>query len=311
LQIGAYGSTNGEITLASTTTGYGSILFGDGATGSDFYRGYLQYNHTDDAMLFATAAVERMRIDSSGNVMVNNSAGTKYVQLQPDGSIRSVHSNGGGGDSIFSAITGISNGYQISVTTGNAQTYKWHNGGTQSMTLDSSGNLYIGRTSDTQDAGISLVNNGFFRANRDGDVVMVVNRNTNDGAIVAFRRSGSTVGSIDVTTSATSYNTSSDYRLKESIAPMTGALTTVAQLKPVTYKWKSDGSDGQGFIAHELQAVVPDCVTGEKDAIDADGKPIHQGVDTSFLVATLTSAIQEQQALIESLTTRLTALEGK
>ena len=77
---------------------------------------------------------------------------------------------------------------------------------------------------------------------------------------------------------------------------MTGALAIVAQLKPVTYKWKVDGSDGQGFIAHELQAVVPDCVSGEKDAIDADGKPKYQGVDTSFLVATLTAAIQELKA---------------
>jgi hypothetical protein len=86
---------------------------------------------------------------------------------------------------------------------------------------------------------------------------------------------------------------------------MTGALATVAQLKPVTYKWKSDGSDGQGFIAHELAEVVPDCVTGEKDAVDADGKPVYQGVDTSFLVATLTKAIQEQQALIESMAAKL------
>ena len=91
---------------------------------------------------------------------------------------------------------------------------------------------------------------------------------------------------------------------------MTGALAKVALLKPVTYKWNADGSDGQGFIAHELQAVVPDCVNGEKDAVDAEGKPQHQGVDTSFLVATLTAALQEQQALIEALTTRITALEG-
>jgi hypothetical protein len=71
-----------------------------------------------------------------------------------------------------------------------------------------------------------------------------------------------------------------------------------------------DGSDGQGFIAHELDEVVPGCVTGEKDAVDADGNPKYQGIDTSFLVATLTAAIQEQQAIIESLTARVSALEG-
>ena len=77
---------------------------------------------------------------------------------------------------------------------------------------------------------------------------------------------------------------------------MTGALAKVAALKPVTYKWNVDGSDGEGFIAHELAEVCPNAVTGEKDAVDANGKPIHQGVDTSFLVATLVSAIQELKA---------------
>jgi hypothetical protein len=91
---------------------------------------------------------------------------------------------------------------------------------------------------------------------------------------------------------------------------MTGALAKVALLKPCTYKWNSSGSNGQGFIAHELAEVVPECVTGEKDAVDAEGKIKPQGVDTSFLVATLTAAIQEQQALITQLTARITALEG-
>jgi hypothetical protein len=92
---------------------------------------------------------------------------------------------------------------------------------------------------------------------------------------------------------------------------MTGALAKVALLKPCTYKWIADGSDGQGFIAHEIQAVVEGCVSGEKDAVDDEGKPKYQGIDTSFLVATLTAAIQEQQALILALTARLETLEAK
>ena len=91
---------------------------------------------------------------------------------------------------------------------------------------------------------------------------------------------------------------------------MTGALAKVTQLKPVTYKWKSSGEDGQGFIAHELQAIVPDCVTGEKDAVDADGNPKYQGIDVSFLVATLTAAIQELAAKNDALTARIVALES-
>ena len=98
---------------------------------------------------------------------------------------------------------------------------------------------------------------------------------------------------------------------------MTGALAKVAQLKPVTYKWKVDGSDGEGFIAHELAEICPQAVEGTKDAVDADGKPMHQSIDTSFLVATLTAAIQElktindtQAETINALTARVTALEG-
>ncbi len=85
---------------------------------------------------------------------------------------------------------------------------------------------------------------------------------------------------------------------------MSGALAKVAALKPCTYKWKSDGSDGEGFIAHELAEVCPDAVVGEKDAVNEDGSIKPQGIDTSFLVATLTAAIQE-------LTARVQALEAK
>ena len=124
---------------------------------------------------------------------------------------------------------------------------------------------------------------------------------------IVFRNGNGNVGSISTSGSATSFNTSSDYRLKNTITPMTGALAKVAQLKPVTYKWNADGSDGEGFIAHELAEVVPQCVTGAKDAVDEDGKPQYQGIDVSFLVATLIAAIQEQQTIIESLKTRLDA----
>lgn len=110
---------------------------------------------------------------------------------------------------------------------------------------------------------------------------------------IFYNAAGTSVGNISCTSTATAYNIASDYRLKENIQPMQNALAVVAQLNPVTFKWKVNGSDGQGFIAHELQAVVPDCVTGLKDAVNDDGKPIYQGIDTSFLIATLTKAIQE------------------
>lgn len=120
--------------------------------------------------------------------------------------------------------------------------------------------------------------------------------------ITFFNGSNVAAGVIEQTGATTVvYTTSSDYRLKDNPQPMQGALDKVMQLNPVTYTWKADGSAGQGFIAHELQAVVPDCVTGEKDAVDAEGNPKYQGIDTSFLVATLTKAIQELKAEIDAL----------
>jgi hypothetical protein len=129
--------------------------------------------------------------------------------------------------------------------------------------------------------------------------------------LITFRQQGTnTRGTITTDGSTVSYNTSSDYRLKENVKPMIGALETLAKLKPVTYSWKENGSNGQGFIAHELQEVVPDAVTGEKDAVDKDGKPVYQGVDTSFLVATLTAAIQELSAKVDTLQAELNTLKG-
>lgn len=121
----------------------------------------------------------------------------------------------------------------------------------------------------------------------------------------------SKVGAISSTGSSTNYGTSSDYRLKTNVKPMTGALATVAQLKPVTYTWISTGLAGEGFIADQLQEVIPDAVVGVKDGVYPNGKPRYQEVDASFVVATLTCAIQEQQAMIQDLKNRVQTLEAK
>jgi hypothetical protein len=164
--------------------------------------------------------------------------------------------------------------------------------------IDSSGRLLVGQTTySTTTDGVALQAGGSVFAKSGTANTTNINLANGNGV----------VGTINTSGTSTSYNTSSDYRLKNTIAPMTGALAKVALLKPVTYKWNCDGSDSQGFIAHELAEIMPDCVSGEKDAVDADGNPKYQGIDTSFLVATLTAAIQEQQALIQSLKARLDA----
>jgi len=169
---------------------------------------------------------------------------------------------------------------------------------TERARIDNSGNLCIGTTSpSTPNPGIGLA----VGSNAQITIGHDVNCPTGQYFEV-YKFNGSVIGGVTQNgTTQVAYNTSSDYRLKDNITPMTGALAKVAQLKPVIYKWKADNSDGQGFIAHELQEVVPECVTGEKDAVDAEGNPVYQGIDTSFLVATLTAAIQELSAELNAL----------
>ena len=176
------------------------------------------------------------------------------------------------------------------------------------MRIDSSGRLLVGSTVTT--SGGNTISPGGINITASANFGMGINMPAGNQFAVVFANGGISVGSISVTGSATAYNTSSDYRLKENIAPMTGALATVTQLKPVTYKWKVDGSDGQGFIAHELQEIVPEAVAGEKDAVDADGNIKPQGIDTSFLVATLTAAIQELKAELDATKAEVQALKG-
>jgi hypothetical protein len=184
--------------------------------------------------------------------------------------------------------------------------------GTERMRIDSSGSLLINTPSNialsSRTVPLQILQNNNLRE----AITIKANSSTYDISSINFVNAvGSQVGYIFFNASSVTYSTSSDYRLKENIVPMTGALDKVAQLKPVTYTWKQDGSDGQGFIAHELQAVVPDAVTGEKDAVDDEGNPVYQGIDTSFLVATLTAAIQEQQTIINDLKARIETLEAK
>ena len=189
-----------------------------------------------------------------------------------------------------------------------ADTFGVATGGSERMRVDSSGRWMLNATTPLNTTARGSIK--FDSTTEQG--LFIATSSANNGQCMGFNYNTSTnVGSINITGSATSYATSSDYRLKENIVQMTGALDKVALLKPVTYKWKIDGSHGQGFIAHELQEIIPDCVTGEKDAVNADGSIKPQQIDTSFLVATLTAAIQEQQALITALTSRITALETK
>ena len=179
---------------------------------------------------------------------------------------------------------------------------------TESMRLNPDGNLLVGTTSSTNSAKVTAVSSSTSSAYQ----MMMNNTDTGTGNQISMDiyRNSTRVGYITTTNTTTSFTSISDYRLKKDVVPMTNALAAVAQLKPCRYKWKVDGSDGQGFIAHELQAVVPDCVFGEKDEVNEDGSIKPQGIDTSFLVATLTAAIQELKAELDVCKAEIAALKG-
>jgi len=165
--------------------------------------------------------------------------------------------------------------------------------------LPGSGNTETGAVFERVSDGASLF------ISRNSNIAGRFNRNT-DGSIHDFRRSGSSVGSISVTTTATAYNTSSDYRLKENVVDLTGAIDRVNQLQVRRFNFIADpGTTVDGFLAHEAQAVVPEAVHGTKDEVDADGNPVYQGIDQSKLVPLLTAALQEALAKIETLEQRL------
>jgi hypothetical protein len=129
---------------------------------------------------------------------------------------------------------------------------------------------------------------------------------------ILFFSNGVEVGRITTTTSATTYTTSSDYRLKENINYDWDATTRLKQLKPARFNFKINAASEivDGFLAHEVSSVVPEAIVGEKDAVNEDGDPLLQAIDQSKLVPLLVKAMQEQQATIEALTARITALEG-
>ena len=273
-----------------------------------------------DTIAFAEGGAEVARFDSSGNLGIGATSPNTRVQATVGSSgsgvvnalrLQNVGTTAGDGAKIVFTAGTSTDGAGIAstgVALDSADLRFYAGGNTERMRIDSSGRfLFNTTTAFSTDAlmSVSLVPGGYQVGTRFRPTT-----NNTYYADVYQNNAGSTVGFIEIGTSSTSYNTSSDYRLKENIAPMTGALAIVGQLKPCTYTWKSSGEQGQGFIAHELQAVVPDCVSGEKDAIDAEGNPKYQGVDTSFLVATLTAAIQELKAELDSVKAELATLKA-
>jgi hypothetical protein len=162
------------------------------------------------------------------------------------------------------------------------------------MRIDNSGNLMVGTTGAQGRLTVVPTTNSYSFAS---------NAPNSSGTYyhAIFLANGTTNGTIASNGTTTTYSTTSDHRLKENVTPMTTGLEKISALKPVTYDWISDKSKGEGFIAYELQEVIPAAVTGEKDAVDEDGKIVPQGVDYSKIVVHLVAAIQELKAELDAL----------
>lgn len=159
-------------------------------------------------------------------------------------------------------------------------------------------------------SGFQIVDNGRLNLGNFAQC-LVLNRYTTTGSIVGIRYNGTTVGNISVTASSTAYNTSSDYRLKENVVDLTGAKARLNNLDVKRFNFIADPSiTVDGFLAHEVQSVVPEAITGTRDEVDVDGNPVYQGIDQSKLVPLLTAALQEAFAEIAALTTRVETLEA-
>ena len=296
-----------------------------------------------DATTGTKLANEAMRIDDSGNVGIGTSSPLSNLHIEDLGNTVSqrIFTSDNVSNAKASLLFGTTPGARtkaavemVNSSTGNAAgtlSFSTNDGTTltERMRIKSTGDMLMGSTAATANAGKLQI------SGKNGHHCATFRNGNNGGYGLVFRNtSNSVVGSVTWSASATAYNTSSDYRLKEAWVPMTGASERVQALKPINFAWKVDGSRVDGFLAHEAQDVVPECATGTKDAmmdeeyevtpavLDDDGNetspavmgtrsvPDYQGIDQSKIVPLLTAALQEALTKIDALETRLTALEA-
>jgi hypothetical protein len=311
-----------QTSSGTNNTSYGII---DATTDNPTYKAQINLIREDTSgklgWAFLTnnigSPTERMRIDSTGNVGIGTSSPSRILEVSKstalDSIIRVVHTvngyasqvlleakndDGGRYNAIRSLTTGGTEHWSVSGSAA-INTMVLKTAGSERMRITSGGQLQVGGTAQSFDARIVVHRNGY----------SIESRSTGTGSEghFVFRNGNGAVGTIFTNGTSTAYNTSSDYRLKEDCQPLEGALNRVDALKPINFAWKVDGSRVDGFLANQVAEVIPEAITGEKDAVDEEGNPIYQGIDQSKLVPLLTAAIQELNKKIQQLENKLTA----
>ena len=317
----------GTITPGANTVGVTELNLSDGSNG--------QFIKTDGSGTLSFASVTTPAVTALNNATENElvSVGSTTTELDAEGGLTT--------DGSTLTIKPGSNVHQLKLEQNNATDY-WSlhadsSGGplsfqrftggaeTEKVRINSNGTTSIGNTgsaassfSDTGDVGVYLSptsSTGASTFAMSGDQPLTINRsddNNDNSTLVGLRRRNEVCGTIKGTNNTAQYNTSSDYRLKENVNYTWDATTRLKQLKPAIFNWISDETNTaiDGFIAHEVTPVVPQATSGEKDAVDSEGRIDPQGMDHSKLVPLLTKALQEAMAKIESLEARVTTLEG-
>jgi|DEB0MinimDraft_4_1074332.scaffolds.fasta_scaffold13584_2 hypothetical protein len=259
--------------------------------------------HTGNAGL--TNGSERMRIDSSGNVGIGTSSPltkTTIATTLGNTALTFQQTNNATTNFLIGCQYNVGNAFEITPSTAvGGSTFS-----SPALVVNSSGNVLVGATSFGYSGSQDAIQFGGGEGRID-----IENNTTSTQYVVSFYNPNGNVGKITTSGSSTNYDTSSDYRLKENVDYDFNALDRVAQLKPARFNFIADADTTvDGFLAHEVQSIVPEAITGEKDAVDDEGNPEYQGIDQSKLVPLLTKAIQEQQTIIDDLKTRIEALEG-
>jgi hypothetical protein len=255
-----------------------------------------------NTQIFRTGSfAETMRIDASGNLLVGtttttySTAGRGLIEVNGSSSALIAIKTGDTARGYFAASSSAT---ELSAV-GASQPLLFTTNSAERARIDSSGNVLVGKTADVlANVGHLLSANGSFTATRDGNPVGFLNRLTSDGEILTFWRSTVQVGNISVTTTATAYNTSSDYRLKDIDGPVANSGAYIDALKPVQGSWKADGSRFIGLLAHEVQEVSETQIaTGEKDGDEM------QAMDYSApeIIANLIAEIQNLRARVAQL----------
>jgi len=244
-----------------------------------------------------TEGTERARIDSSGNFGIGLTSPQTALDVNGVITVRDGTLTGSGrveiSSTAFVGLTMASGNYVFKNATNTSEYAR----------IDSSGNLLVGVTSTMNGVGsdgkiglqLSGASGNFVVQNSgDDNIYLAKISGYSNSTFIRLSVNGTGVGSVTTNGTITFYNTTSDYRLKTVVGAVTGHGERIDALEPVEYTWNSNGSRTRGFLAHKFQKVYADSVTGSKDAVDANGKPVYQSMQaaTSEVIADLVAEIQ-------------------